>query len=221
MPGPQAPTTRLRADAARNRRAIIDAAAALYGRHGLDTPFDDIAQRAGVGNATLYRHFPSRCALVAAVFTDTLARAVAAAEQALAVSDPWEAFATHFRFLCDLQANNRGLADLLTTAISGAPQIERLRAHAHRAFVLLVERAQTAGTLRADLTPDDVALLLMANAGLIHRTADIAVTASARFADFLLDGLRAAAANPSRTPPPRSSDLRRLMRQRGDYLGYR
>jgi AcrR family transcriptional regulator len=217
---PAAPT-RLRADAARNRQAIIDAAAELYGQRGLDTPFDDIAQHAGVGNATLYRHFPSRCALVTAVFTDTLTRVVNAAEQALTIADPWDAFATHFRFLCNLQATNRGLADLLTTTVSGAPQIERLRERAYRNFVRLAERAQTDGALRDDVTPQDVALLLMANAGLIHRTAEIAVSTSARFADFALDGLRSAAATPVRTPPPRAAIMRRIMRQRGHDLGYR
>jgi AcrR family transcriptional regulator len=211
----------LRADAARNRRAIIDAAGELYGQRGLDTPFDDIARRAGVGNATLYRHFPTRCALLGAVFSDTLARVVTAADDALAITDPWDAFATHFRFLCNLQATNRGLADLLTTAATRAPQIERLRERAHRNFVRLTERAQAAGALRADITPEDVALLLMANAGLIHRTADIAVAASTRFADLTLDGLRSEAATITRTPPPGAAVIRRLMRQRGHDLGYR
>jgi AcrR family transcriptional regulator len=221
VPAPQAPTTRLRADAARNRQAIIDAAGELYGQRGLDTPFDDIAQHAGIGNATLYRHFPNRCALVAAVFTDTLARVADAAEQALTITDPWDAFATHYRFLCNLQATNRGLADLLTTTVTGAPQIERLRERAYRNFVQLAERAQSGGALRADVTPQDVALLLMANAGLIHRTAEIAVTASTRFADFTLDGLRSAAATATRTPSPRAAVVRRIMRERGHALGYR
>lgn len=221
MPGPQAPPTRLRADAARNRRAIIDAAGELYGQRGLDTPFDDIARHAGVGNATLYRHFPSRCALLAAVFTDTLVRVVTAAEHALTVADPWDAFASHFRFLFNLQATNRGLADLLITAVDGVPEIERLRERAHRDFVHLAQRAQTAGALRADVTPEDVALLLMANAGLIHRTADIATTASTRFADLTLDGLRSAAATPTRSPPPHTAVMRRIMREHGDQLGYR
>jgi AcrR family transcriptional regulator len=221
VPSPLAPAARLRADAARNRRAIIDAAGELYGQRGLDTPFDDIARHAGVGNATLYRHFPSRCALLAAVFSDTLARVVAAAEQALTVTDPWDAFATHYRFLCNLQATNRGLADLLTTAVDGVPEVERLRARAHRDFVQLAQRAQSAGALRADVTPEDVALLLMANAGLVHRTADIALTASTRFADLTLDGLRSAAATITRIPPPRAAVIRRIMREHGDDLGYR
>jgi AcrR family transcriptional regulator len=211
----------LRADAARNRRAIIDVAGELYGKRGLDTPFDDIARQAGVGNATLYRHFPSRCALVTAVFTDTLTRVVTAAEDALTIPDPWDAFATHYRFLCNLQATNRGLADLLTTAVTGAPQIERLRERAYRHFVRLADRAQTAGALRADLTPEDVALLLMANAGLIHRTADIAVAASTRFTDLTLDGLRSTAASTIRTPAPRPAVIRRIMRDRGHDLGGR
>jgi AcrR family transcriptional regulator len=221
VPNPQAPTTRLRADAARNRRAIIDAAGELYGQRGLDTPFDDIARHAGVGNATLYRHFPSRCQLVTAVFADTLAQVVSAAEHALAMNEPWDAFATHFRFLFNLQATNRGLADLLTAAVTGAPQIERLRARGYRAFVQLVKRAQTDGSLRADVTPEDVALLLMANAGLIHRTAEIAVAASTRFADLTLDGLRSAAATPTRTTPPGAAAVRRIMREHGNQLGYR
>jgi AcrR family transcriptional regulator len=211
----------LRADAARNRRAIIDAAGEVYGQRGLEAPFDDIARQAGVGNATLYRHFPSRCALVAAVFTDTLVRVVNAAEQALTISDPWDAFATHFRFLFNLQATNRGLADLLTAAVTGAPQIERLRARSYRAFVQLAKRAQGEGSLRADVTPEDVALLLMANAGLIHRTADIAVTASNRFVDLTLDGLRSAAATTASTTPPSAAAVRRIMREHGHHLGYR
>jgi AcrR family transcriptional regulator len=220
VPGSQAPTARLRADAARNRRAIVDAASELYGRRGLDAPLDDIARHARVGNATLYRHFPTRCALIAAVFTDTLSRVVSAAERALGLSDPWEAFATHFRFLCNLQATNRGLADLLTTAVSGAPEIERLRERAYRDFVRLAERAQAAGDLRADFTPEDVALLLMANAGLIHRTADIALTTSKRFADLTVDGLRSAAATTTVNPPPRARVMRQVMRRRGHELGY-
>jgi AcrR family transcriptional regulator len=219
--GPQAPTTPLRADAARNRRAIIDAASELYGQRGLDTPFDEIARHAGVGNATLYRHFPTRCDLLAAVFTDTLARVVTAARDALTIADAWNGFATHFRFLFNLQATNRGIADLLTTAVDGVPEIERLRKRAHRDFVQLAQRAQSVGALRADVTPEDVAMLLMANAGLIHRTADIAVAASTRFADLTLDGLRSSAATTTRTPPLRTAAVRRIMREHGDHLGCR
>jgi AcrR family transcriptional regulator len=127
--------TQQRADASRNRMAIIEAARQVYGERGLEAPLDDIARQAGVGNATLYRHFPSRCELVAAVFAETLRSVVAAADAALLIADPWEAFAGHVRFFCRLQAADRGLADLLTTHIRADAELERLRRRSYTSFV--------------------------------------------------------------------------------------
>jgi AcrR family transcriptional regulator len=210
---------RLRADAVRNRRTIIATAHRVYGQRGLEAPLDDIAREAGVGNATVYRHFPSRCALVAAVFADTLRRVVEVAEQALQHPDPWEGFVAHVRFLCRLQAEDRGMADLLTTQVTAAPELEDVRERAYVLFVQLADRAKAAGVLRGDFTPEDVVLLLMANAGLVHRTADDAPTAWRRFADIQLDGLRATAATSS-TPGPAAPDVEAAMRRRGRDLGY-
>jgi AcrR family transcriptional regulator len=218
VPAPPPSNVALRADAARNRQAIIDTARELYGQRGLDTPFDEIARTAGVGNATVYRHFPTRCELVAAVFADTLRRVLDAVAHALANPDPWEGFAEHVRFLCRMQAIDRGLADLLTTAITGAPELEQLRHRAYRAFVRLAEQAKSAGTLRSDFTPEDIVLLLMANAGVVHRTADTAPNAWQRFIDLALDGLRAEAATPA-VGSPCAAAVRRAMRQRGDDFG--
>jgi AcrR family transcriptional regulator len=209
----------LRADAARNRLTIIETASRLYGQRGLDTPLDEIARAAGVGNATLYRHFPSRCVLIAAVFENTLRRVTKAAAVALANPDAWDGFAGHILFLCRLQATDRGLADLLTTAVTGAPELEELRARAYDDLVRIVERAQAGGSLRPDFAPEDVVLVLMANAGLVHRTADVAPTAWNRFVDLVLDGLRSSAATPA-TPSPGRAALQRAMSQRGHDLGY-
>ena len=210
---------RLRADAARNRQAIITTARALYGQRGLDAPLDEIARLAGVGNATLYRHFPSRCSLVAAVFEDTLRQVSEAAAQALDNPDPWDGFAGHIRFLCQLQATDRGLADLLTTAVTGAPELEKLRAAAYDDFVRIAQRAKASGALRADFVPEDIVLLLMANAGLVHRTAGTAPQAWNRFIDLALDGLRTAAATPAARSPDQAA-VRRAMRSRGHELGF-
>lgn len=213
------PAANLRADAARNRRDIIQAARELYGRRGLDAPLDEIARLARVGNATLYRHFPSRCALAAAVFADTLGRIIDAAARALDDPDPWHAFAGHVRFLAQLQAADRGLADLLTMEVTGAPELEQLRSRAHQDFTRIAGRARASGALRADFSPEDLVLLLMANAGLVNRTAGAAPTASSRFIDLTLDGLRAAAATPT-APPPGRAALRRAMTNHGRTLGY-
>jgi AcrR family transcriptional regulator len=180
----------LRSDAARNRGAIIDASRSLFGERGLDAPLDQIARLAGVGNATLYRHFPTRCALVVAVFADTLEDVVGAARQALENADPWEGFTSYVTFLAEVQATNRGLADLLTTSITGTAELEELRSQAYVDFVRIVDRAKDAGVLRADFQPEDLALILMANAGLIHRTAETVPGAWRRLLNCTLAGLR-------------------------------
>jgi len=229
---------RPRADAVRNRAAIVAAAREVYGDHGLDAPLDEIARRAGVGNATLYRHFTSRCTLAAAVFAETLERVIDAARAAAKEDDPWQGFVGHVRFLCELQATNRGLADLLTTEMTGSADLERLRHQAYQGFVALADRAQAAGALRADFVPQDLVLLLMANAGLVQRADAAAVVASRRFTDMTLDGWRAAddradhdgradadasipaAARGYAAAPPRPAALRRAMQTRGLSLGY-
>jgi AcrR family transcriptional regulator len=221
MAAAQGSGTQLRADAARNRRQIIKAARELYGRRGLDAPLDEIARLAQVGNATLYRHFPSRCALAAAVFADTLSRVIDAASQALADPDPWHAFAGHVRYLAQLQATDRGLADLLITDVTGAPQLEELRSRALQDFTRIADRARVSGALRADFTPEDLVLLLMANAGLVDRTIDAAPTAWSRFIDLALDGLHTpAVSTAASTAPPDRAALQQAMINRGHRLGY-
>lgn len=209
-PLPAGATVPLRSDAERNRRALVRSARAVFGERGLDAPLDEIARRAGVGNATLYRRFPTRCALLAAVFADTLEDVVAATERAIADPDPWSAFATHVTFLCELQATDRGLADLLTTTIRGVPELERLRKRAHDNFVQITARATDSGALRADFRHEDIVLLLMANAGLVHRTATDAPTAWRRLLSYTLDGLAAPAAEPA-APSPGHDAMQKAM----------
>ena len=200
----------LRADAARNRRQLVDAARVAFAERGLDAPLDEIARRAGVGNATLYRRFPTRCALIAAVFVDTLEDVVAACEDALAEADPWEAFAGHLVLLCELQAGNRALADLLVSHVSGLPELEQLRGRALEGLTRLIDRAQASGDLRADFRHEDVVVLLMANAGLLERTVGTAPTAWRRHLGYFLDGLRTHV-EPTSTPAPTRQEILRAM----------
>lgn len=220
MSRPELPEARLRADAARNREALLCAARRVYAERGLDAPLDEIAREAGVGNATLYRHFPGRCALAGAVFADALQQVIAAAETALAEPDPWQGFARHVTFLCRLQATDRAVADLITTEMGGAPELEELRHRAYQGFVRLAERAKAAGALREDFVPEDLVLVLMANAGVVHRTAAAAPEAWNRFVDLVLDGLRSGAATHAAAPCPGADSVRRAMAQRGEVLGY-
>lgn len=191
----------LRADAARNRDAIVAAARALFAEHGLGVPLDDIARHAGVGNATLYRRFPSRDELVQAALLDSMAEYAAAAEAALADPEPWTGFRGYVLRLFELQARDRGVADVLVTTITTpSGELERLRGSALERTQRLIERAQDAGELRDDFRHQDLPLLLMANAGLVHRTSAVAPDSWRRVAAFVLDGLHARAATPAPAP---------------------
>lgn len=205
----------LRADAARNRAAIVEAARAVFAEQGLDAPLDEIARRAGTGNATLYRRFPARGDLIAAVFAERMSEHLEAVEAGLAEPDAWRGFAAYVETVGAMQARDRGIADLVTMDVSSAPEIERLRSCAFEGLVRLVERARAAGVLRADFTTEDVVLLLMANAGLIERAHGITAEASARLIHVLLDGFRASAASEG-PPTPSARRTQLAMRHNGE-----
>ena len=188
----------LRADAARNRNQIVDSARQVFSERGLDAPMDEIARHAEVGNATLYRRFPTRCELVAAVYEETLQEVVAAVEAALAVEDPWQGFEGHITHLCQLQADNRALADLLTMLFPASPELQALQRKALSGLTALVDRAIASGDLRSDFRPEDVVLILMANAGLLERTVNALPQGWRRHLHFVLEGLRH---NPETTAP--------------------
>ena len=205
MPEEQRP---LRADAERNRAALVAAARSVMGRRGIDAPLDEIAAAAGVGNATLYRRFPTRRDLVAAVFADEVRRYAAAVEDALAEPDPWQAVRGYLARICALQAENRALADLVTS-LEFADDTRPVAAEHLRT---LLRRAQAAGRLRPDVTVEDVVLVLLANAGVVRRTAEDAPASSPRLVALLLDGMHADAATPGPPPPDPAAVARALAR---------
>src|SRR4051812_12486735 len=137
----------LRADAERNRQRIVDAATAVFGEQGLDAPLEDVARRAGVGIATLYRRYPTREGLVVACFKGRLDEYAAALDEALAAPDPWTGFCGFVERACAMQAADRASQDLLTTAFPTAREVEAQRAHGYERFAELVRRAQGEGAL--------------------------------------------------------------------------
>ena len=202
---------KLRADARRNREAIVTAARTAFAEHGLGTSLDDIAKSAGVGSGTLYRHFSTRDDLVAAVFTERMADHVTAVEAARREPDAWNAFAGYVRGICRAQAADKGLADLFAIGHRGK-ELAELRSRAYDGFVALIEAAKTSGDLRADFSSEDVAILLMANAGVIERAGSAAAEASERFVALALDGYRAegaSAAPPAPSPRALMTAIRR------------
>ena len=164
--GPRA----LRADATRNRAAIVSAAREAFAELGLEAPLEEIARRADVGIATLYRRFPTRERLVAAALVEKISQYADAARLALAEPDPWDGFAGLVRRICELQANDRGLSDLLSMTLPASEDVEILRSQAHAHVAELVDRAKAAGRLRPDFAAEDLLLLLVANAAVARIT---------------------------------------------------
>lgn len=179
---------RLRADAERNRVALLTAAREVFGEHGLDASLDEIARRAGVGNATLYRRFPSRRELIAEVFAGRMTEYAELADHALRDPDAWGAFVAYLNRVCEVQATDRGLSELLTTtAFDDDERLTALKATAQRGAEAVIKRAQAAGALRPDFTRQDISLVLMANAGVVRRSPD--PQAWRRQLALMIDGL--------------------------------
>jgi AcrR family transcriptional regulator len=179
---------------------------------GLEAPLEAIAARAGVGIATLYRRFPTREKLVAAALVGKVAEYAHAAEQALAVTDPWDGFAGFVLRICELQAGDRGLSDLLSMTLSADEQVEQLRQTANGQVVTLIEGAKAAGRLRQDFAGEDLVLLLIATASVMHVTHADAPGAWRRFVFLMLDAFRCQDALPLPEPPSAAQMTRAMLR---------
>jgi AcrR family transcriptional regulator len=191
----------LRRDAARNRQRILDAAQQVFSEQGVNAPIEDIAKRAGVGVATLYRRFPNRPDLIACAFATKMQAYAEATEQALAAQDPWDGFCWFVERVCQMQADDHGLADVLTMTFPMSPQFRELNDRAYVRFATLVRRAKRTGRLREDFTTEDLPLILMANAGVLTATGTAAPDAWRRVVGLILQALHAPARGPLPEPP--------------------
>ena len=212
-PNPQ-PTRPLRVDAERNRGRILEAAEAAFAERGLDVALEDVAEHAGVGIATLYRRFPSRDDLIVACFERRLAEYALAAEEALTAPDGWTGFCAYVERICAMQAADRGVKDVLTRTFPNAKALEAHRTRGYELPVRLIQRAQAEGSLRPDVVPEDLVLMLMANAGVVQGAGVAAPDAWRRYVRLMLDGFRTDGA--SELPePPTPRQIFRAMRRLG------
>ncbi|MEE1739085.1 TetR/AcrR family transcriptional regulator [Streptomyces sp. BE147] len=203
-------TPRPRADALRNRERIVAAAREMFVEFGPEVPLDDVARRAGVGNATLYRNFPDRAALTHEVVLAVTSRTTDRAEEALAAeSDP---FAALSRFVHEAADERIGA---LCPMLSGVfdkdhPDLLAERRRLEEAVEGLVRRAMTAGRLRTDIAVGDVLVALSQLTRPLPGTACLDIDRfTHRHLQLFLDGLEA----PARSVLPGSAatleDLRR------------
>ncbi|MCQ4208666.1 TetR/AcrR family transcriptional regulator [Streptomyces longispororuber] len=191
--GEQGAAAPRRRDARRNRELLVEAAHEVFVEQGLEAPLDVIARRAGVGNATLYRHFPDRAALVDAVFRDPLGGTMEAGELARSAPDAWAGLTGYLDAVFAVLAADRAAGDLMTTNLQGIDALEAVHAHNRRTMELLLDRGRSEGTVRPDVTAEDVLFALAALGRAVPAlTAAAAPDAWRRPLALLLAGLRAA-----------------------------
>lgn len=188
----------MRADAQRNEDAILETAKAVFLRSGVDAPVREIAVEAGVGVATLYRRFPTRSDLVAAVFRREVDACAAEAEALARGNSPGEALVRWLKRYAQFIATKRGLAAALH---SGDPAFEALpdyfRANFEPALASLLDAATVAGEIRGDVAPID---LLRAIANLSGGHGEDVAANKRSMVDLLIDGLRFGATITARAP---------------------
>src|SRR3954463_2331783 len=190
----------LPADAERNRRRIIAAAASVFAERGLDVSLDEIAHAAGVGVGTVYRRFPDKDALIDALFETKIAALEQLTQDALAMEDPWEGFVHFMRGMSRSHAKDRGLKECIFSADRGRERAERARQAIAPVAAELLERAQGEGRVRADVVATDMPLMPSAVVYIADAVREISPDSWERLLTIFLDGL--AAQRDGTTPLP-------------------
>jgi AcrR family transcriptional regulator len=205
-----------RSDARRNRSALLAAAREVFAAQGVDASLEEIARRASLGTGTLYRHFPSRDALLDALFDEHAHEWVAVAEQAASLPDGWAALTDYLESTIELRLANRALHDVFAQYPREAED-QRQRIVALLEDVL--ERARAEGSLRADFTLADLTVVFWSLGPVIEAGPENAPHAARRQLQFILDGMRPGAATPQTHPPLTEPELaeaaQALRRRRG------
>jgi AcrR family transcriptional regulator len=198
-----------RADAERNRARILSAASELFAERGLDASMPDLAERAGVGVGTLYRAFPDKDHLLGAVMAERLRWFAVQIEAASDAADPWTAFTDVIWKGAALHVKDRAFHQCMRGALE-LPEVREARGRTLDAFQRLIDRAQAAGVMRADVVAEDVPMLL-AGVGLSRVAGPGA--AWERHLAVVIDGLRADGAHPLPSRPLTRAQLDAIVRE--------
>jgi AcrR family transcriptional regulator len=189
----------LRADARRNREAVLGAAKKLFADQGLDAQMPDVAKAAKVGVGTVYRHFPTKDDLIAALAAERFERLAEKAQEGLEAEDAWEGLCDLIRFAARLQADDRGLCEVM----GSRPEVMDASARAVGLDQLtdkLVKRAQRSGELRKDLQWQDIPAIACGLGSIAGAEMGPAVGRWPRLVSNIIDGLRAPGS--SKLPKP-------------------
>ncbi|MFJ5260060.1 TetR/AcrR family transcriptional regulator [Streptomyces sp. NPDC088387] len=149
----------LRKDAERNRCRILTAAREVFRDYGTGATLDDVARHAELGVGTVYRRFANKEALIDALFEDMVDRVEILTRQGLAAEDPWSGLTQCLIDVCEVQAFDRGLRELMLGTGKGPERRSHVHARVGAAVAELLERAQRQGTLRPDIVPADIPMI--------------------------------------------------------------
>ncbi len=182
----------LRADAVRNRARILDAAEVVFASEGIEAPVDDIAEKAGVGVGTLYRHFPNKEKLCEAILIERLKSLTEDAHALADADDPVAAFFSFLQHFVELGVSKRHLIDAVMGAgLDFEKAAEPVKKELQEAVGVLLRRAQDAGAVREDVTPIGVVSLISATCHAAGHADDLPALS---LLGIVCDGLRAQAA---------------------------
>lgn len=204
----------LRRDAERNRQRILAAAAQVFTERGLDATLDEVARAAGVGVGTVYRRFPDKEALVAALFRERIDNLVTVAEDACASADPWQAIVSYLEYAAAAMAGDTGLRQLMMFGTYDRDQVCYARDRMRPVITRLVQRAQASGDLRGDFEATDVKMIAFMLASLAEYAAAVTPDVWRRYLAMLIDGLRPSRGDvsPLPAPAPTPREIADLMR---------
>ncbi len=183
------PAARTRADAVRNRALVIAAAAEVFAEKGEAALVPEIAARAGVGKGTVYRCFPTKDHLVAAVAIERARWFERGARAAAADPDPWAAFSTFMAGLAEAHCGDRGMIFSMSQGLD-LPELLEARADAHEALRELMDRAIATGAMRADARPEDLKVLLSGLASQLATAEERDPAVWRRLAQLVVDAFR-------------------------------
>jgi AcrR family transcriptional regulator len=209
------PARPLRRDAERNRQRILNAASEVFNERGLEVSLDEVARHAGVGVGTVYRRFPTKDDLVEALFMDRIEAVAALAEDAAEAADPWTGLVSFMVRAARMLADDRGLRQMMMYASYSRDKVWYARQRNAPLVTRLVERAQAAGQLRADLQPTDIPFIVfvLTDAAQFARKASPEIWR--RYLTLVLDGLRPERGGVTPLPVPALSpeEFEQTMRQ--------
>jgi AcrR family transcriptional regulator len=180
----------LRADARRNHEAVIAAARRLFADQGLDAQMPDVAKAAKVGVGTVYRHFPTKEDLIAALVAQRFERLAEKVREGLEADDAWEGVCEFIRFSARIQADDRGLCEVMGSR-PDLMEAAALEAGLPELCDRLVKRAQRSGELRRDLAWEDIPMIACGLGRITQATVGPATGRWPRLVEIILDGLRA------------------------------